>query len=375
MSGIYLHIPFCKSRCAYCDFFSSTLLSFRKKLTDAICREIDIRRDYLSDNEINTIYFGGGTPSLLQKDDFEKIFTAINQNFVIKTDAEITLEANPDDLNEEFLAMLKSFPFNRLSIGIQSFNNELLKIINRRHTAEQAILAVCDAQKNGFANISIDLIYGLPRQNFALWKKDLQTAFSLNVQHLSAYGLTYEQGTKLWQMRENGEIAPATDSLMLRMYETLEHEAVKRGFERYEISNFARRGFRSRHNSAYWTMQQYLGVGAGAHSFDGISRQWNVASVEKYISAVAKGENFFESEVLTVADKFNDYIMLSLRTAEGIDLEYVRNNFESNFYDCLTENIKKYIADNNIEIKNHNIILTQKGLNISNLIISDLMFV
>ena len=372
MNSLYIHIPFCKSRCIYCDFFSSTLLYLRKQLTDAICDEITLRRNYLCDNKINTIYFGGGTPSLLQYDDFEKIFETINKNFLIQNNAEITLEANPDDLNDEFFLMIKNFPINRLSIGIQSFNNDLLKTLNRRHTAQQAVDAVKNAQNNGFQNISIDLIYGLPNQSFDLWKNDLKTAFALGVQHISAYGLTIEKSTKLWQMRENNEIKPVTDNLMLKMYEYTENEANKHDFEHYEISNYALNGFRSKHNSAYWKMQKYLGAGPSAHSFDDNSRQWNTASVEDYIDAIKNGKTFFEKENLTPSDKFNDYIMISLRTAEGADLEYIKQNFSNDFYDYLIRNSEKYISEKHIEIKDNKLRLTRKGVNISNLIISEL---
>jgi putative oxygen-independent coproporphyrinogen III oxidase len=372
LNSLYIHIPFCKSRCIYCDFFSSTLLHLREQLTAAICGEIILRRNYLCDNKINTIYFGGGTPSLLQHDDFEKIFETINKNFLIQNNAEITLEANPDDLNSEFFEMIKNFPVNRLSIGIQSFNNDFLKILNRRHTAQQAVDAVKNAQNNGFQNISIDLIYGLPNQSFDLWKNDLKTAFSLGVQHISAYGLTIEKSTKLWQMRENNEIKPVSDDLMLKMYEYTENEANKHDFEHYEISNYALPGFRSKHNSAYWKMQKYLGAGPSAHSFDGISRQWNTASVEDYIDAIKTGKTFFEKETLTTTDKFNDYIMVSLRTAEGADLEYIKQNFDAGFYNYLIKNAEKYISEKHIEIKNNKLRLTRKGVNISNLIISEL---
>ena len=310
---------------------------------------------------------------MLQYDDFEKIFDTIYKNFSLQNNAEITLEANPDDLNTEFFLMIKNFPINRLSVGIQSFNNKLLKVLNRRHTAEQGISAVENAKNNGFTNISIDLIYGLPKQSLNSWKKDLETAFSLDVQHISAYGLGIEKGTKLWQMRENNEIKPATDSLMLKMYEYAEDEAIKHGFEHYEISNYALRGFRSAHNSAYWTMQKYLGAGPSAHSFDGASRQWNTASIEDYINAIKNGKDYFEQEILTPSDKFNDYVMLSLRTTEGIDLEYVKQYFDSSLYSYLIKNTAKYISQKHIEINDNNLRLTRKGINISNLIISDLL--
>ncbi len=373
MSGIYIHIPFCKKRCTYCDFYTEVAPKHIPRLVEAICKEIEIRADYLPSNQIDTIYFGGGTPSVLKPEQFAVIFKAIYATFTVSDDAEITFEANPDDLTVLFFESIQSLPFNRISIGIQSFDDEDLKRINRRHNGNQAVNAVKNAQNAGFGNISIDLIYGLPYQTIEKWEKQLDTALGLDIEHISSYGLTYEEGTKLWEQREKAEIIPVDDDTMNEMYLLLVKKLKQKGFDAYEISNFAQNGFRSRHNSSYWKQQPYIGLGPSAHSYNITGRQWNVASISDYTFAIENKMEFYEKENLTFFEKFNDYVMVSIRTAEGIDLEYIEREFGSEFMNECIENCRHYIDSLHINLSNNRLSLTTSGVLISNQILTELM--
>jgi len=373
MAGIYIHIPFCKQRCTYCDFYTEVAPQFIPKFIDTLINEIALRQEYLQNEVINTIYFGGGTPSVLSVEQFSLIFNTIYSIFTVDVNAEITLEANPDDLTVEFLESLRILPFNRLSIGIQSFDDVDLKRINRRHTAIQAIEAVRNAQKVGFDNISIDLIYGLPFQTLKSWENQLDVALNLNIQHISAYGLTYEVGTKLYKQRENTEIETVNDDTMNEMYLLLVNKTKESGFEAYEISNFARPNFRSRHNSAYWKQQPYIGVGPSAHSYNINSRQWNVSSITEYIKAIENGLPLVELEELSLNDKYNDYVMVSLRTAEGVDLNFIAQNFGTEYASFCLKNGQSFVDDNLITLIDSKFSLTTDGIMISNQIIMQLM--
>ena len=373
MPGIYIHIPFCKKRCTYCDFYTEVAPKYIPRLVEAICKEIEIRADYLPSNQIDTIYFGGGTPSVLKPEQFSAIFKAIYSTYSVSDDAEITFEANPDDLTTPFFESIQSLPFNRISIGIQSFDDEDLKRINRRHNGNQALEAVQNAQRAGFSNISIDLIYGLPYQTIEKWEKQLDTAIRLNVQHISSYGLTYEEGTKLWEQREKAEIIPVDDDTMNEMYLLLVKKLKQNGFDAYEISNFAQDGYRSRHNSSYWKQQPYLGLGPSAHSYNITGRQWNVSSIPGYMYAVENHGNFYETEILTTNEQFNDYVMVSLRTAEGIDLEYIEKVFGSEFVTECLENSRQYVDSLHLNLSNNRLSLTTSGVLISNQILTELM--
>ena len=373
MAGIYIHIPFCKRKCTYCDFYTEVSLQFIPQIVDSIVKEIEIRQEYLQKQPVKTIYFGGGTPSVLNKEQFSLIFESIYKHFEVNDDAEITLEANPDDLSAEYLASLQELPFNRISMGIQSFDDEDLKRINRRHSAEEARMAVRNAQNAGFHNISVDLIYGLPFQSLEAWKRQLEMALSLNVQHISAYGLTYEEGTALWKQREKGRVQPVDDEIMNSMYLHLVETVTQNGFEAYEISNFAKPGFRSRHNTSYWRQEAYLGLGPSAHSYDLQSRQWNVSSIKDYINAIENGNSFFEKEELSQREKFNDYVMVSLRTLEGIDLNYVENEFGKEFVVYCFDILNPFIENKKVIQKNQHLALTPAGVMISNVILIELM--
>ena len=373
MSGIYIHIPFCKQRCTYCDFYTEVAPQFVDAYIDAVVKELQLRRDYLSDTVIQTIYFGGGTPSTLHYEHFRKLFDAVAELFYVDANAEITLEANPDDLTATYLEQIRRLPFNRISIGIQSFNDADLKLINRRHNSLQAVEAIQRAQKLGFDNISIDLIYGLPSQTLEQWQQQLRTAFELQVQHISAYGLTYEESTTLWHQRQKNEVQSVTDETMNEMYRLLLNAMEQNGFEAYEISNFAKFGFRSCHNGAYWKQTPYIGLGASAHSFDGVSRQWNIASISRYIETITKNQPFFERETLTLNERYNDYIMVSLRTSEGVDMAYIRREFGEELAGYCLENIKRFIKTEKIVCFEQNYRLTTDGILISDHIIAMLM--
>jgi len=342
-------------------------------LIDSIVRELNIRKDYLKNSPISTIYFGGGTPSILSNEQFLLIFESIYKLFTVAKDAEITFEANPDDLTPGFLASLQELPFNRISIGIQSFDDKDLKRINRRHTSKQAVEAVKNAQKAGFGNISIDLIYGLPFQTLEAWGEQLDMALSLNIQHISAYGLTYEEGTALWKQRENGKIEVVDDLVMNEMYLLLLDKIKIKDFEAYEISNFALPGYRSRHNSAYWKQEPYLGIGPSAHSYDIVSRQWNIASITDYIKAINSNTYFYEREELSLNDRYNDFVMVSLRTSEGLDVKIMEKEFGSELADYCLQNIKTFMDSEQVYYSDGKLRLTVEGIQISNLILIQLM--
>ena len=373
MAGIYLHIPFCIQRCSYCNFFSVVSINLVNEVINAIIKELSIRKDYLKNEPVQTIYFGGGTPSLLTIQQIEKLLNTVYTNFPVEQNAEITFEANPDDLTKNYLFDLKEVGINRLSIGIQSFDDDKLKILNRRHNATQAHEAVREAQKAGFSNISIDLIYGLPFQSLDEWETDLDKAFSLSIQHLSAYGLTFEEKTLLSKQKEKKIIEPADEELMIEMYELLLEESSKKGFDAYEISNFSLPGFYSRHNSSYWNQTAYLGVGPSAHSYNGISRQWNVAAIQKYTEGILKNSSFYEQEILSLEDRYNEYVLLGLRTKNGINIDALEQNFGTELKDFCLENIKTFIDNEKAYRCGSFLRLNTKGKLISDTIIAQLM--
>jgi len=360
MRSIYIHIPFCKSRCKYCDFFSTTLLEKRKAYVDAVIKEWQMRKV----DDIETIYLGGGTPSLLDIDDIHRIIDALQPATCNLQPIEITMEANPGDLSLEKLKALRAIGINRLSIGIQSFRNPLLRLIGRRHNARQARQAVRWAKQAGFDNISIDLMYGLPTQTMLQWSLDVRCAVRLGVQHISCYCLSYEQGTPLTQMLEKGEIRPASERLQNRMYRFLCRVLKRNGFEHYEVSNFALPGFRSRHNSNYWNNTPYIGLGAGAHSYDGTTRSWNPNDVEAYMAGITSGTLMREQETLTPEQQHIEAVMLALRTQEGVETCLVKDRIDQ---------VIQYIQTGDLREQDGRLIATQQGLNILNRIIEDLI--
>ena len=373
MAGIYIHVPFCKTRCAYCDFFSTTLHDMKSRYVDALCQELAMRRNYLHDEPVGTLYFGGGTPSQLSEKDFRVIFNRIQEVYGLEACEEITLEANPDDLTDDYMEMLTTLPFNRISMGIQTFHEPTLQLIGRRHTAQEAIEAVHRCRQHGFNNISIDLIYGLPGETLEQWKEDLQTAFSLKVQHISAYHLTYEQGTRLWQMLQRKEICEVDEDTSVELFRILCEEMQKAGYEHYEISNFALPGYRSRHNSAYWHEVPYLGCGPGAHSFDGDSREWNVSSLQKYIEALEQGQRDYEQETLDKDTRYNEFIMTRLRTCEGFSLNDLHQRFGQAYHDYCLHLATPFLRQGLLLQKENTLRLSREGIFVSDDIISDLM--
>jgi putative oxygen-independent coproporphyrinogen III oxidase len=327
MAGIYIHIPFCRRKCYYCDFYKTLNTDKTGKFLTALKKEAWLRKSFLNDKPVKTIYFGGGTPSILNEGEIAFIMDSLNACFSILSDAEITFETNPDDLSQEYLHALKRLKINRLSIGIQSFNDEHLKQMNRRHNAQQAILSVENALSAGFTNLSTDLIYGLPGLTRQQWKQTLNTMFRYPVNHLSAYHLTYHEGTVFYSWLKKGLIKEIDESESFAQFKLLLAESAKAGFEHYEISNFARNGMYAQHNTAYWTGETYLGLGPSAHSFNGNSRRWNTASVDKYIAALENNRCFWEQEDLTEKEKFNEYILTRLRTRWGASFAEIRERF------------------------------------------------
>lgn len=375
MAGIYLHIPFCKKRCIYCDFFSTTRGKKKKEYVSALCRELEERKEYIPGEKIETIYFGGGTPSQLSHEDFTEIFSRINKTYPVEPDAEITIEANPDDLTPEYIAMLRTLPFNRLSMGIQTFHEDTLALLQRRHTASQAIRAFHDCRNAGFHNISIDLMYGLPGETQALWEQDLEQAVALHPEHISAYHLIYEENTLLWQLREQHKIEEADEELSVSLFNTLADRLAASGYEHYEISNFCLPGFHSRHNSSYWTGKNYLGCGASAHSYNGRSRQWNISSLDKYIKGIQEGAPVSETEELDLYTRYNDFVITSIRTKWGMSLSHLRKGFGEELYSYCLRMARPHLERGTLQLADDTLRLTQKGIFISDGIMSDMLWV
>ncbi|MGB0837715.1 MAG: radical SAM family heme chaperone HemW [Flavobacteriaceae bacterium] len=374
MAGIYIHIPFCRKACHYCDFHFSTQLGLQDKMVSAMERELDLRKDYLKGQGISTLYFGGGTPSVLTKEELGRLISRVKSNFELSTELEICLEVNPDDIDAERLEAWKSLGVNRLSIGIQSFRQEDLTFFNRSHTAEQALEGLKLARKY-FDNITADLIYGVQDMSLKTWEQNVQTLIDLDIPHISAYALTVEEKTALDHFIKSGKAAPLDEQLAKTHFEHLIALLKKRGFEHYEISNFAKPGFRSRHNSAYWQGAHYLGIGPGAHSFNGKTRSWNVSSNPKYIKSIDQGILPLETEVLALKDRFNEYVMTGLRTDFGIDKSYVLKELGEEVLGYLELNIEKYLAQNLISIQKGRYILNEKARFRADGIASDLFWV
>ena len=367
MAGLYIHIPFCKSRCIYCGFYSTTAFELRQQYTGALCREMAQRA---SADNIGTIYLGGGTPSQLTLPQLQRIFDTIYKYNKVDKDAEVTIEVNPDDVTEELATALASLSVNRVSMGAQTFNDERLAFLRRRHTSRQVGKAIERLRKAGISNISIDLMYGFPEETLDSWQQDISTALSLDVEHLSAYCLMIEEGTPLHCM----QISPIDEELERAMYEQLMDRLAASGYEHYEISNFARPKFRSRHNSNYWNQKPYKGIGAAAHSYDGLRRRcWNISNIQRYIDGIRVGKCVYEEEWLDEDTHYNDIITVSLRTCEGIRLKDLsarhRQYCLRNAQHFIDDDLLKFSPDKN------NLSLTRRGLFISDMIMSDLMLV
>lgn len=378
MAGLYIHIPFCKSRCIYCGFYSTVGLKLRQRYIDALCHEMEIRclppLPYKERERISTVYLGGGTPSQLTAEQLQQLFLYINKVYGCEAE-EVTIECNPDDITHEYTAMLSLLPVNRVSMGAQTFDDHRLRYLHRRHTAAQVPQAVQHLRAAGIRNISIDLMYGFPHETLDDWQRDIDAALALNVEHLSAYCLMVEEGTPLYEkLRNEGKekIKECDEDTERLMYERLIDQLTAAGYEHYELSNFAKPGFRSRHNSSYWHDVPYIGLGAAAHSYDGQCRQWNVSDIRQYIESIEQGKIPCEQEWLDDDTRYNDRIATAMRTSDGLDLNSLS---EKHRQYCLKE-ARPYIADGLLQLTDDlRLVLTRKGLFVSDMVMSALVFV
>ncbi|MGB2683580.1 MAG: radical SAM family heme chaperone HemW [Olleya sp.] len=371
MSGIYIHIPFCKQACHYCDFHFSTSMKKKDQLIFALAKEMELRKDEFKNITVETIYFGGGTPSVLSADELQYLIDSVYLNYKVTDNPEITLEANPDDLNEEVIIKLSKSPINRLSIGIQSFYEKDLKLMNRAHNAQEAKRCLQLATQY-FDNISLDLIYGIPNSTNAEWLDNIQTALSFGVPHISSYALTVEPKTALASFIAKGIIDNVDDDLAHEQFHILIEQLEQAGFDHYELSNFGKKGFYSKNNSAYWLGKPYLGIGPSAHSFNGGQRAWNVKNNAIYISKINLNQLPLEVETLTVNDKYNEYVMTGLRTIWGVSLDKIEKQFGESFLEYLLQQANQYINKQMLYIEDNNLKTTKTGKFLSDGIASDL---
>ena len=376
MAGIYIHIPYCKTRCPYCDFFTQTDLSSRSRFEEALLKEMKMRRGYLEGAPVETIYFGGGTPSLFAPGQLKRIVDAVYSLFHVEQDPEITLEANPDDVDRPFFDGILSAGVNRLSLGTQSFIDEELRFLGRRHNAAQNHKALEDAFAAGFKNVSVDLIYGLPIQALSgvgNLLTNLQTFFSHPITHLSAYHLTIEPGTPFGRQKERGKLQELPEHISLQQFEQLIQFTREKGMEQYEISNFAYPGYRSRHNSSYWQRKPYLGLGPSAHSYNTRSRHWSVAHLKQYLEAIEHGQLPLEKEQLEMRDHFNEHVITALRTSEGINLDEAEKLYGKDYLEYLEKTARSFLDKGQLLKENNYLKLSRKGMFISDAILRELI--
>ncbi len=372
MAGIYFHIPFCKQACHYCDFHFSTSLTYKNDLLAAMLKEMAMRKDYLAGQTIESIYFGGGTPSLLSETEISTLIDAVGKYYPISSDVEITLEANPDDLNSAKVTDIRKTAINRFSIGIQSFFEEDLKWMNRAHNASEAESAIKRVQDAGFENITADLIYGFPLLSEEKWTSNIQQLISMGIPHVSAYSMTVEPQTALGQFIKKGEQKPMNEGQSADQFIQLIEQLEEKGYEQYEISNFAKSGSYSKHNTNYWRGVPYLGIGPSAHSFNKESRHWNIDNNPKYIAAIERKELPSEEEILTPANRINEYIMTSLRTKWGMDLNYLSENFDSSYFENFYNQLTAFAETGKVKIESNHCILTAAGKILADHIASEL---
>lgn len=374
MAGIYIHIPFCRKKCIYCDFYSVGIRGLEDAYIDAVIAECRLRKDELHGNEVKTVYIGGGTPSLLSPELVKKLKNGIGDIVNLTSVEEFTIEVNPDDVTPQYISEVKATGINRVSMGVQSFVDTELQTINRRHDASQALAAIKAIKEAGIGNISIDLIYGLPGQTLESWKLSLDVALKQNVPHISCYNLSYEEGTRLYRMRDEGKISECNDELCVEMYRLMSNTLRSAGYEHYEVSNFALPGMYSRHNSSYWTGDVYLGLGASAHSFDGFERSYNIAEVRRYIADICQGNLVCEREKITLDERYDEYVMIHLRTSKGIDVSLVDSLFGKKYAMHFKKEAVRHV-DANLLLENNGIYsLTEDGVMLSDMIIRDLMW-
>lgn len=375
MAGIYFHIPFCKKKCNYCDFYS--IINSRDIIELVKCEllELEIRSRYINNEIVESIYFGGGTPSLLEINQIKRVLDEVNLKFEVSDDCEITFEANPDDLSEEYLLGLFMVGVNRLSIGIQSFDDNVLRFLGRRHDSFRVVDIIKNAQRIGFKNISVDLIFGIPGFTTDVYKESLDHVLSLNIQHISAYSLSIEKRTLFYKLLKDNKISEVSEEELLVQFDMTIDFLKEKGFVQYEISNYALKGFESRHNSSYWGGVNYLGIGPSAHSYNHISRQWNVSSVKNYCEGIIENKSFFEIELLSEQDKYNEYIITGLRTLKGVSISVIQNNFDFSISQHFRKVMGHLINDDLIYMHDDRVILSRKGLFISDYIIRCLYYV
>ena len=368
MAGLYIHIPFCASRCVYCGFYSTTQLELSQRYVDALCSEMQSRS---SEQDVSTVYLGGGTPSQLSFQQLKQLFFYIYKVYRVDPLAEVTMECNPDDVTQQFVESLAELPVNRVSMGVQTFDDRRLHFLRRRHRAGQIAPAVDALRSSGIGNISIDLMYGFPNETLSEWHRDVTEALSLGVEHISAYALQYEEGTALYRMLESGEVSEIDEELERQMYFDLIDRLASAGYEHYEISNFAQAGYRSHHNSNYWNQTPYIGLGAAAHSFDGVDRQWNVSSISEYIKGIESGSPRVDYERLDEATHYNDLVMTALRTCDGLSLQGLRPQQR----DYCLRMAQKYLSCGWLQQTDDHLKLTRDGLFVSDMIMAELMMV
>ena len=361
MAGIYLHIPFCKSKCHYCNFYSMASVKYKTEFIDTLLDEIKLQRNYLGDQLINTIYFGGGTPSLLSVNELKVIFSCLNNNFHISDDPEITLEANPDDISEKWVKAMKNTPVNRISLGVQSFFDDDLKYLNRIHSGDDAVAAIKRLQDHGVIELSIDLIYGIPTLTNQKWKQNLISFIDFKLPHLSAYALTVEDKTLLYALIKKKKLKAPSEDAIIDQFKILIKLTEEQDYIHYEISNFAKKDYYSKHNSLYWTGGHYLGLGPSAHSYNGNSRRWNKAGIKTWLALKEYYNESFEEEILSTDQRYNEYIMTSLRTVWGCDHDLVRDEFGTRYANHLLKEAAAFIHEQKIEQRGNRLFLTNKG--------------
>lgn len=374
MSGIYIHIPFCKQACHYCDFHFSTSMKRKEEIVLALAKEIQMRKNEFQEEVVETIYFGGGTPSVLTIAEIEFLLDSVYGNFNVAQNPEITLEANPDDLSDEKIIELAKSPVNRLSIGIQSFFEDDLKMMNRAHNSEEAKESLAKATKY-FDNISIDLIYGIPGMSNKEWKENIETALSFNIPHISSYALTVEPKTALKKLIQTGKVAEPKDDIAEEHFQILVDSLQENNYVHYELSNFGKENYFSKNNSAYWLGKKYLGIGPSAHSYDGVSRSWNVANNIIYLKSIKENKLPSEQEVLTMTDRYNEYVMTGLRTIWGISLDRIQKEFGEKYLNYLMKQSERFLSDGVLAIENNVLRTTQKGKFLADGIASDLFLI
>lgn len=374
MSGIYIHIPFCKQACHYCDFHFSTSLGKKEAMISALRRELELRKDEFKDEVVETIYFGGGTPSVLSSEEIVSIIQSVYENYSVSENPEITLEANPDDLSKERILQLSDSPINRLSIGIQSFFEEDLKLMNRAHSAKEAIESLNLATRQ-FDNISIDLIYGIQDMTNERWIQNIEKALSFNIPHISSYVLTVEPKTALYNFIQKGIVKPVDDEIAEGHFNILLDRMEKAGFESYETSSFGKKGYFSRNNTAYWQQKKYIGIGPSAHSYDGERRGWNINNNPKYIKSIGNNILPIETEKLSTTDKYNEYVMTGLRTIWGISIDRIKNEFGERYHKHLMKQADKYLEEHLLYIEGDKLVATKKGRFLADGIAADLFMV